>query len=236
VNNPVSTPRYEAARGAAFDAGLRSHFLGVYRNMGIGLVITGIVAFLIGSTPALYQPIFGTPLKWVAIFAPLAFVFFFSFRFEKMTTSSARMAFFAFSAVMGVSMASIFLVFTGSSIAQTFFISATMFLAMSLWGYTTGRDLSKMGSFLMMGLIGIVIASVVNIFLASSAMQMVVSILGVVIFTGLTAWDTQRIKSEYAYYGSTAAAEKMQVMSALQLYLNFVNLFQMLLNLTGERE
>lgn len=236
MNNPVSTPRYEAARGAAFDAGLRSHFLGVYRNMGIGLVITGIVAFLIGSTPALYQPIFGTPLKWVAIFAPLAFVFFFSFRFEKMTTSSARMAFFAFSAVMGVSMASIFLVFTGSSIAQTFFISATMFLAMSLWGYTTGRDLSKMGSFLMMGLIGIVIASVVNIFLASSAMQMVVSILGVVIFTGLTAWDTQRIKSEYAYYGSTAAAEKMQVMSALQLYLNFVNLFQMLLNLTGERE
>ncbi|WP_336959659.1 Bax inhibitor-1/YccA family protein [Sphingobium aquiterrae] len=236
MNNPVSTPRYEAARGAAFDAGLRNHFLGVYRNMGLGLVITGLVALVIGTTPALYQPIFGTPLKWVAIFAPLAFVFFFSFRFEKMTTASARMAFFAFSAVMGVSMASIFLVFTGSSIAQTFFIAASMFLGMSLWGYTTGRDLSKVGSFLIMGLVGILIAGLVNIFLASSALQMVISMLGVVIFTGLTAWDTQRIKSEYAYYGGTAAAEKMQVMSALNLYLNFVNLFQMLLNLTGERE
>ena len=236
MNNPVSTPRYDAARGAAFDAGLRSHFLGVYRNMGLGLVITGLVALVIGTTPALYQPIFGTPLKWVAIFAPLAFVFFFSFRFETMTTASARMAFFAFSAVMGVSMASIFLVFTGSSIAQTFFIAAAMFLGMSLWGYTTGRDLSKFGSFLIMGLVGILIAGLVNLFLASSAMQMVISMLGVVIFTGLTAWDTQRIKSEYAYYGGTAAAEKMQVMSALSLYLNFVNLFQMLLNLTGERE
>ena len=237
VNRPVPLPGMEQRAGAAsFDAGLRAHMLGVYRNMGLGLVITGLVAALIGSTPALYQPIFGTPLKWVAILAPLAFVFFFTFRIDRMTNAGARTAFYAFSAVMGVSLASIFLVFTGASIAQTFFIAASMFLAMSLWGYTTGRDLTKMGSFLFMGLIGILIAGLVNIFLGSPALHFVISLLGVAIFTGLTAWDTQRIKSEYAYYGQTEAAEKMQVMGALSLYLNFVNLFQMLLTFFGERE
>jgi FtsH-binding integral membrane protein len=236
VNTPFSTPASSRATGAAFDAGLRAHMLGVYRNMGLGLIITGIVAALIGNTPALYQPIFGTPLKYVAIFAPLAFIFFFTFRIEKMTDAGARTAFYAFSAVMGVSLASIFVIFTGASIAQTFFIAASMFLGMSLWGYTTGRDLTKMGSFLMMGLIGIIVASVVNIFLGSPMIQMVVSIAGVAIFTGLTAWDTQRIKSEYAIYGGTEAAAKLQVMGALSLYLNFVNLFQLLLGLFGERE
>jgi FtsH-binding integral membrane protein len=218
------------------DEGLRRHMLGIYNNMGLGLIITGIVAFIVGNTPALYQPIFGTPLKWVVMLAPLAFVFFFTFRIERMTTAGARTAFFAFSAVMGLSLASIFLVFSGMSIARTFFIASAMFLSISLWGYTTKRDLSKAGTFLMMGLIGVIIASLVNIFLASSALQFIISIVGVLVFTGLTAWDTQRIKSEYYAYAGHAAAEKLAVMSALSLYLNFVNLFQMLLNLTGERE
>lgn len=236
MDNNLRMPGYGASRSVDTDAGLRAHMLGVFRNMGLGLVITGLVAFFVANTPPLAAAIFGTPLKWVAIFAPLAFVFFFSFRIEKMSTAGARMAFWAFSAVMGVSLASVFLVFTGASIAQAFFSAAVMFLAMALWGYTTNRDLTKMGSFLIMGLIGILVASVINIFVGSSAMQMVVSILGVVIFTGLTAWDTQRIKSEYFAYAGHEMAAKMQVMGALSLYLNFVNLFQMLLSLTGERE
>ena len=236
MNQPYRTIPVGTATDARFDAGLRQHMLGVYRNMGLGLIITGLVAFLIGSTPALYQPIFGTPLKWVAMFAPLAFVFFFTFRIDRMTTSGARTAFYAFSAVMGVSLASIFLVFTGGSIAQTFFVAAAMFLSMSLWGYTTGRDLTKMGAFLFMGLIGVVIASLVNIFLGSPVLSLVVSIIGVVVFTGLTAWDTQRIKSDYIAFAGSQETGKMQVMGALSLYLNFVNLFQLLLNLFGERE
>ena len=236
MNNRVPLPGYGASQTAQTDAGLRAHMLGVFRNMGLGLVITGLVAAFVAGTPPVAAAIFGTPLKWVATFAPLAFVFFFSFRIERMTTAGARMAFWAFSAVMGVSLASVFLVFTGASVAQAFFSAAIMFLAMALWGYTTKRDLTKMGSFLIMGLIGIMVASLINIFVGSSAMQMVVSILGVVIFTGLTAWDVQRIKSDYFVYAGHEMAAKMQVMGALSLYLNFVNLFQMLLSLTGERE
>ena len=221
---------------AAFDAGLRRHMLSIYNNMGVGLVITGLVALLVASTPALYQSIFGTPLKWVAMLAPLAFVFLLSFRIDRMTEASARTAFFAFAAVMGMSMASIFLVFTGASIARTFFIAAAMFLSVSLWGYTTKSDLSKWSTFLFMGVIGIVIASLVNIFISSSALLMVVSIVGVAIFTGLTAWDTQRLKSEYAYYAGTEHAGKLRIMGALSLYLNFVNLFQLLLTFFGQRE
>lgn len=236
MNNPVRMPGYGVSQTAQTDIGLRAHMLGVFRNMGLGLVITGLVAALVGNTPALAAAIYGTPLKWVAIFAPLAFVFFFSFRIEKMSTATARMAFYAFAAIMGVSLGSVFLVFTGGSIAQAFFSASVMFLAMALWGYTTQRDLTKMGSFLMMGLIGIIAASLINIFIGSSAMQMVISIIGVVVFTGLTAWDVQRIKSEYFYHAGHEVAQKMQVMGALSLYLNFVNLFQMLLSLTGERE
>ncbi len=236
MNEPARMPGFGASRSVDTDAGLRAHMLGVFRNMGLGLVITGLVAAFVANTPPVAAAIFGTPLKWVAIFAPLAFVFFFSFRIEKMTTSGARLAFYAFSAVMGVSLASVFLVFTGASIAQAFFSAAVMFLAMALWGYTTKRDLTRVGSFLIMGLIGILVASLINIFVGSSALQMVVSILGVVIFTGLTAWDVQRIKSEYFAFAGTEMAAKLQVMGALSLYLNFVNLFQMLLSLTGERE
>lgn len=221
---------------AARDEGLRRYMLGIYRNMGIGLALTGLVALGVASTPALVALIFGTPLKWVAMFAPLAFVMFFSFRIDRMTTSGARTAFFAFAAVMGVSMASIFLVFTGTSIAQAFFTAAALFAGMSLWGYTTGRDLTKMSTFLMVGLIGVIGASLVNLFIGSSALQTIVSVAGVVVFTGLTAWDTQRLKSEYFAYAGTQAAEKLAIMGALSLYLNVINLFQLLLGLLGQRE
>ncbi|MCH4152021.1 MAG: Bax inhibitor-1/YccA family protein [Sphingobium sp.] len=210
--------------------------LGIYRNMGLGLIITGAVAMGIASSPALYGPLFNTPLKWLVMFAPLAFVMFFSFRIDRMSTASARAAFLAFAGVMGLSMASIFLVFTGQSIATTFFVAATMFLAMSVWGYTTGRDLTRWSTFLLMGLVGVVIASLVNIFLASSMLQLVLSIVGVIVFTGLTAFDTQRAKSEYLAYAGSEAAEKLAVMSALSLYLNLVNLFQLLLTFFGQRE
>jgi uncharacterized protein len=219
----------------AFDLGLRRHMIGIYRMMALGLLVTGGVALAVASTPALVAAIFGTPLKWVAMLAPLAFVMFFSFRFERMTLASARGAFFGFAAVMGVSMASIFLVFTGTSIAQTFLIAATMFGATSLWGYTTGRDLSRWSSLLTMAVIGVVVASLVNLFVGSSVMQLIISLVGVVVFTGLTAWDTQNAKSLYLAHGQTEQTEKLAVMSALSLYLNLINIFQLLLNFTGQR-
>lgn len=234
--NPLyQTPRTGAA-AARFDEGLRQHMLGIYRNMGIGLAITGLVALAVASTPALVALIFGTPLKWVAMFAPLAFIFFFQFRIDRMSTSGARAAFFAFAAVMGVSMAAIFLVFTQQSIAMAFFAASAMFLALSLFGYTTKRDLTGLGTFLFVGLIAVVLASIVNVFLGSTLLQTIFSVVGVGIFAGLTAWDTQRLKSEYAYYGRSEAADKLAIMGALSLYLNLINMFQLLLNLTGERE
>ena len=226
----------QAQSAALFDEGLRKHMLRVYNYMGLGLVITGIVAFVVSQTPALYVPIFSTPLKWVVMLAPLAFVFFFSFRIHAMSAATAQIAFWAFAAVMGLSLSSVFLVFTGTSIARTFFITATMFGAMSLYGYTTKRDLSQFGSFLMMGLIGVVIASIVNIFLGSSALQFAISVIGVVVFVGLTAWDTQNIKQQYAENFDQESQQKLAVFGALSLYLNFVNLFQLLLSLTGQRE
>ena len=225
-----------AILSAERDAGLRRHMLGIYRYMGSGLALTGLVAFGVASSPALVAAIFGTPLKWVAMLAPLAFVMFFSFRVQQMTTASARLLFLAFAAVMGVSMASIFLVFTGTSIAQTFLIAATMFAGVSLWGYTTGRDLARISTFLLMGLIGVVVASLVNIFVGSSTIQLVVSLVGVAVFTGLTAWDTQRAKSEYLAFAGTEQAEKLAVMSALSLYLNLINMFQLLLTFSGQRQ
>ncbi len=221
---------------AAFDADLRSYMLGIYRNMGLGLALTGLVALAVAATPPLSALIFGTPLKWVAIFAPLAFVMFFSFRVDRMTTAGARTAFFAFAAVMGVSMASIFLVFTGTSIASAFFTAAAMFAGLSLWGYTTKRDLTGLGSFLMVGLIAVIGVSLVNIFLGSSMLQILVSVVGVVVFAGLTAWDTQRLKSEFVEYRGHQALDKMAIMGALSLYLNLINMFQLLLGLMGQRE
>ena len=168
--------------------------------------------------------------------SPLAFVLFFSFKIQTRSASAAQMTFWAFCAVMGLSLASVFLVFTGMSIARTFFIAATMFGATSLYGYVTKRDLSKFGSFLMMGLIGVIIASIVNIFLGSSALQFAISVIGIVVFVGLTAWDTQNIKEQYAENIGHESQQKMAVFGALSLYLNFVNIFQLLLNFTGERE
>ena len=225
-----------APADARFDAGLRRHMIGIYRTMALGLLLTAAVSLAVASTPSLVALIFGTPLKWVAMLAPLAFVMVFSFRIEKMTTAGARTAFYAFAAVMGVSMASIFLVFTGTSIAQMFLAAAVMFGSVSLYGYTTGRDLSRFSTFLMMGLIGVVVASLINIFVGSSVLQTAVSLIGVLVFTGLTAWDTQRAKSEYLAYAGSEAAEKLAVMSALGLYLNLVNIFQLLLQLGGQRE
>ncbi|WP_183112383.1 Bax inhibitor-1/YccA family protein [Sphingomonas sp. So64.6b] len=231
-------PAYGAGvrHDAAFDEGLRRYMLGIYRNMAIGLALTGLVALGIAATPALSALIFGTPLKWVAMFAPLAFVMFFSFRIEQMSLSTARTAFFAFAAVMGVSMASIFLVFTSTSIAQAFFSAAAIFAGMSLWGYTTKQDLSRFSTFLMIGLIGVIGVSLVNIFIGSSMLQTIVSIVGVVVFTGLTAWDTQRLKGEYAAHAGSERADKLAIMGALSLYLNLINLFQLLLGLMGQRE
>ena len=238
----MNTPHYgwgtqaTPASGALFDEGLRQHMLRVFNYMGLGLVVTGLVAFVVGNTPALYVPIFNSPLKWVVMLAPLAFVLFFSFRIHAMSAGAAQMAFWAFCAVMGLSLSSVFLVFTGASIANTFFIAAAMFGATSLYGYTTKRDLTKMGSLLMMGLIGVIIASIANIFIGSSALQFAVSIIGIIVFVGLTAWDTQTIKEQYAENFSAESQQKMAVFGALSLYLNFVNIFQLLLNFTGERE
>ncbi|RUW71572.1 MULTISPECIES: Bax inhibitor-1/YccA family protein [unclassified Mesorhizobium] len=225
-----------AQTGALYDESLRRHMLRVYNYMGLGLVVTGAIAFAVASTPALYVPIFSSPLKWVVMLAPLAFVLLFSFRMQTMSAASAQAMFWAFCAVMGLSLASVFLVFTGTSIARTFFIAATMFGATSLYGYTTRRDLTQFSSFLIMGLIGVVIASLVNLFLGSTALQFAISVIGIAVFIGLTAWDTQTIKEQYAENFDAESQQKLAVFGAFSLYLNFVNIFQLLLNFTGERE
>ncbi|TPN86462.1 Bax inhibitor-1/YccA family protein [Mesorhizobium sp. CU2] len=238
MNNPNLGNRMGTGvqAGAVYDEGLRKHMLRVYNYMGLGLVVTGLVAFFVASTPALYVPIFSSPLKWVVMLAPLAFVMIFSFKMQTMSAASAQAMFWAFCAVMGLSLASVFLVFTGTSIARTFFIAATMFGATSLYGYTTRRDLTQFSSFLIMGLIGVVIASLVNIFLGSTALQFAISVIGLAVFIGLTAWDTQTIKEQYAENFDAESQQKLAVFGAFSLYLNFINIFQLLLNFTGERE
>ena len=242
--------RGAAVDAAAIDAGLRAYMLRVYNWMASGLLLTAVVAYAISSVPevrGLFFEVVRTPrglataptiLGWVAMFAPLVFVLVLSFGINRISKTTAQALFWAFCAAMGASMSSIFVMYTGTSIAGTFFATSGMFAAMSIWGYTTGRDLSKMGSIMMMGLIGIIIASLINIFLQSPALAFAVSIIGVVVFCGLTAWDTQRIKSEYlehSYAEGTDEAGKRSVMDALGLYLNFVNLFQILLQFMGVR-
>src|SRR6516162_2338799 len=195
-----------------FDESLRQHMLRVYNYMGVGLMVTGVVAFVVASTPAIYQPIFGTPLKWVVIFAPLAFIFFLSFRIQTISVATAQTLFWVFCALIGLSLAAVFLVFTGTSIARTFFITAAMFGATSLYGYTTRRDLSSIGSFLIMGLVGVVIASLVNLFVVSNALQFVMSVVGIIVFVGLTAWHTQTIKEQYAEKFSAEETQKLAVL------------------------
>jgi FtsH-binding integral membrane protein len=214
------------------DQGLRSYMLKVYNYMSLGLVLTGIVAYLVAHT-GLFQAIYGSGLGFVVMLAPLGIVFFMGFKIEKMQARTAQMLFWAFSALMGVSLSYIFIVYTSTSIMRVFFITAAMFGAMSLYGYTTKRSLARWGSFLFMGLIGIVIAMIVNIFLQSSMMHYVISVIGVIVFTGLTAYDTQRIKAVYAESDGQSVMTKKAVMGALSLYLNFINLFIMLLHLFG---
>lgn len=222
-----------AAGQAEIDAGLRSYMLSIYNYMTVGLLITGVVAFFTAQSNELMYTIYSTPLKWVVFLAPLGFVFFLSARIESMAPSTARSVFFVYAAVMGLSLAAIFRIYTGASIAQTFFVTAGTFGATSLYGYTTRTDLSRFGSFLVMGLIGLVIASVVNIFMASSALQFAISVIGVLLFTGLTAWDTQRLKEAYVSSYGVDAVARLAVMGALTLYLDFINLFMFMLRFLG---
>lgn len=223
------------ASEAAFDAGLRSYMLSIYNYMASGVLVTGIVALLFANS-GLAEQVLATPLRWLIMLAPLAFVMVLSFGINKLQTSTAQALYWAFAVVMGLSMSSIFLVFTGASIAQTFFATAAAFVGLSLYGYTTKRDLSGFGTFLIMGVIGILVAMVLNIFLQSTALQLVISILGVLIFAGLTAYDTQRLKSMYFQIAGTDMMGKAVIMGALSLYLDFVNMFTFLLNFLGNRE
>jgi FtsH-binding integral membrane protein len=252
--NPSAWGGTVARTQAEVDQGLRAFMLGVYNNMVLGLAISALVALgvnklAVASGPAgaagrigsIYLTEFGrtlytTPLMWVVALAPLAFIFFFSFRMDRMSAATERTTFFAFAAVMGASLSTLLIRYTGASVVQVFFITAASFGALSLYGYTTSRSLSAMGSFLMMGVIGLIIASLVNIFLASSALQFAISALGVLIFAGLTAYDTQKLKEMYIYgdYDGEAAA-KASIFGALTLYLDFINMFQFLLALFGNR-
>ena len=227
--------RAGAATDIRVDEGLRAYMLRVYNYMGSGLLLSGIVAYGVANTPALMQAIFGTPLMWVVMLAPLGLVMFLSARIEKMSTGAAQATFWVFAALMGASLASISVVYTQTSIVRVFMITSVTFGAMSLYGYTTKKDLSAWGSFLMMGLIGIIVASIVNMFIESSMMQWVISVIGVLVFTGLTAYDTQKIKEMYSHADGEATMSKKAIMGALRLYLDFINLFLMLLHLFGNR-
>jgi len=233
-----------ARAGAVADAGLRAHMLKVYNYMTSGVLLTGIVALLTYSSPAmsnlLYQfqgeYIVGySGLGWVALLSPLAFVLFMSFGANKMSSGTLQAMFWGFAAVMGLSLSSIFFVYAGMSIAKIFFITAAAFGSLSLWGYTTKKDLSGWGTFLFMGLIGIIIAMIVNIFMASAMMDFVISVIGVLIFAGLTAYDTQKIRNMYFMYQDGTMAKKGAIMGALRLYLDFINMFLFLLRLFGNR-
>ena len=235
-------------RAVAYDMGLRAHMIRVYNYMAGGVALTGVVAWLtyqmavvtnasgaiVGLTP-FGHTLFGSPLMWLIILAPLGLVFFMSFRIGHIQASTARLLFFIYAGSIGLSLATIFMVYTATSITRVFFISAASFGALSLYGYTTTRSLNAMGSFLIMGVIGLLIAMVVNIFLGSSMLQWMISILGVGIFAGLTAWDTQKIKEFYDPMDDGTVAGRKAVMGALNLYLDFINMFQFLLQLMGDR-
>ncbi|MEN2978326.1 Bax inhibitor-1/YccA family protein [Tistrella bauzanensis] len=220
-------------QAAAFDAGLRAYMLGIYNYMASALLLTGIVAVAVANTPAVYEAIMGTGLRWVAILAPLGFVIALSAGINRFSRGTVQVLYWLYAASVGVSLSTIFMVYTGSSIARTFFVTAAAFGALSLYGYTTRRSLSGWGSFLFMGLIGIILASVVNMFLGSTMLQFVVSVAGVLIFAGLTAYDTQQLKQMYAANMDGETAGKLKVMGALRLYLDFLNMFMLLLQFMG---
>ena len=230
------------------DEGLRAYMLKVYNYMTTGLLITGLISYFFGKASVVTNDIgqiigltnvgnllFNSPLQWIVMLAPLGMVFYLSFRINKMSLPSAQITFWIFATLMGLSLASIFIVYTGASIARVFFICSATFAAMSLYGYTTKRDLTAIGGFLIMGLFGIIIASIVNIFMQSPAMYFAISIIGVLVFVGLTAYDTQKIKNMYYAADSEVQSGKKAIMGALTLYLDFINLFIMLLRLFGQR-
>ena len=228
--------RVETINRPGIDQGLRSYMLGVYNYMAAGLAVSGIIAYFVSSSPAMLSTIYGnTALTWIVMLAPLAFILALSFGIQKMKASTVQALYWAFAITMGISLSSIFVVYTSASIARVFFITAATFGAMSLYGYTTKKDLTGWGSFLFMGLIGIIIAMVVNFFLASAALDFAISVIGVLIFVGLTAYDTQKIRNEYSEFDSSEVATKKSVFGALRLYLDFINLMLMLLRLFGQR-
>jgi len=223
------------AEAAQIDVGLRAHMLRVYNYMASGVALTGIVAMMASNSIPLMNAIHGTPLRWLVMLAPLAFVLVISFGINRLSLFASQALFWLFAAVMGLSLSYIFLLYTGESIARVFFITAASFGALSLWGYTTKRDISGWGSFLFIGLIGIIIAGVVNIWLQSPAIHFAYSAIGVLIFAGLTAYDTQKIKNAYSELHDHETSGKLAVMGALTLYLDFINLMMMLLHLFGNR-
>lgn len=227
-----ASARFVPRSAAQIDEGLRSHMLRIYNYMTVALVMTGLVAWITANS-ALGPALATGPLRWLVMLAPLGFVFFLSFRAERLSFAALQGLFWAFAGVMGLSMSLVFMVFAGADIARAFFSAAAVFAAASLYGYTARRSLDGMGAFMMVGLFGIIVASLVNLFIGSTMLQFAVSILAVVIFTGLTAWDTQRLKEEYVEMMGQEAAGKLAIMGALSLYLNFINLFQALLSLFG---
>ena len=232
-------PQVTGVRTAEIDEGLRAHMNKIYGTMSVGLLVTAGAAWGVGTTPALVEAIFATPLKWLVMFAPLILVFAFGAMINRLSAAGAQTFFYFFSAVMGVSISYIFVAYTGISIVQTFLITAIAFAGLSLWGYTTQKDISGWGSFLIMGVIGLILASIVNIFLGSPAIMFAVSVLGVLIFAGLTAYDTQRLKTDYLVHAQAMDSEwlgKSAIMGALSLYLNFINMFMFLLQFLGNRE
>ncbi|HEX6959344.1 MAG TPA: Bax inhibitor-1/YccA family protein [Ferrovibrio sp.] len=236
---PFNQPRYgygaTTIERATIDQALRSYMLRVYNYMASGLALSAIVAVAVAQSPTLMQALFGSGLAFVVMFAPLVLLLIMSFGANRMSATATQALYWAFTATMGLSLSTIFLVYTGTSILRVFFITAGMFGAMSLWGYTTKRDLTGMGSFLFMGVIGLIIASVVNMFLHSTGLQFAISIITVLVFTGLTAFHTQRIKSDF-YAGDPAEIQtKQAVFGAVSLYVNFLNIFLALLNLMGQR-
>ena len=237
---PETVRRTSAGVAAAqIDAGLRAHMNKVYGLMSAAMAITGLIAFFVGTNDALIAAIFGSPVRWVVMFAPLAVVFAFAAAINRMSENTARLVFFGFAALMGLSISYIFAIYTGISIATTFFVTAIAFAGLSLWGYTTKKDISGWGSFLIMGVIGLIVAMIVNIFLQSEAIAFAVSSLGVLIFAGLTAYDTQKIKNTYlqmAHSGQTEWLGKSAIMGALNLYLDFLNMFMFLLHFMGGRQ
>ena len=235
MSNIRKTSFASSAGSVTYDQGLRTYMTKVYNHMTTALGISGAVAFLVSSSPQLMAAIFGSPLSIVVMLAPLGFVFFFSAKINSISADKAKTYLWIYSVLMGVSLSTIFVAYTGASIARVFFISASTFGAMSLYGYTTKKDLSGTGSFLVMGLIGLIIASLVNIFLKSSALDFAVSAIGVLVFVGLTAYDTQSIKRSYYQTSDEESLAKMAVMGALRLYLDFINLFIMLLRFFGDR-